>query len=73
MTLFTNRVINEVCRRNRYSFDPKCFDLAEHFLAERANVTAEMVCRLAQDIQDAVESSDTTAQTERKTDDGNQS
>ena len=34
------------------SFDPKCYDLAKHFLSETSD---EILRRLAQTIQDAVE------------------
>lgn len=36
-------------------FDPKCYDLAEHFLVDETNVTAEHKSKLAQYIQNAIE------------------
>jgi len=37
------------------SYDSKCYDLAEHFLADETNVTAEHKIKLAQYIQNAIE------------------
>ena len=37
------------------SYDSKCFALAEHFLADEANVTDEHKRKLAQYIQTAIE------------------
>ena len=42
----------------RYSYDPKCADLARHFLPE---APAGIVEELAQDIQDAIEAFDAEA------------
>lgn len=51
----TNGPQNEVVNLNKvtYSFDSKCFDLAEHFLPQEA--TPAVKNELAQAIQDAVE------------------
>jgi hypothetical protein len=38
---------------NRWSFDKKCFDLAEHFLG--VNAPKQFLYELAQAVQDAVE------------------
>lgn len=37
------------------SFDPKCLDLARHFLADVKGVTPEIENDLAQEIQQAIE------------------
>jgi hypothetical protein len=39
--------------KRQYSFDTRCYDLAEHFLPNTDNDIA--LCDLAQDIQNAVE------------------
>jgi TPP-dependent pyruvate/acetoin dehydrogenase alpha subunit len=43
-------------------FDPKCYELAEYFLAENGAVTEEHKAELAQAIQDAVEDFDAPAE-----------
>lgn len=37
------------------SFDPKCWDLARHFLADVKGVTPEVENELAQEIQQVIE------------------
>lgn len=41
--------------KKRFSVDPKSYDLAEHFLADKPNVTEDERRDLAQHIQDAIE------------------
>ncbi len=37
-------------------FDPKCYDVAEYFLDGEAEVTKDEISKLAQHIQDEIES-----------------
>jgi len=61
MQISQTETLKEAAMPRTYSFDPKCYDLAEHFLGKGASEAAKN--DLAQDIQNCVELNTQEAET----------